>query len=464
MKNTNLARNTILLSIGTIMTKGINFLMIPLFSSWLSTEDYGTFDLFLTYIALLIPLVTMSSSDAIFRFSVEKNDKAEKSKYISNGLSINLINTALVIVLILIIKVLIGWEFGVPFIFLLVTQMINDHLQGFMRATKQLKLYSFSSVVTTLGIAIFVTIFVLVFEMGLIGIIWGYTTGYFIGEIFLILLTKYWTFLNFKSVSISTMKKLIRYSFPLIPNNISWWVINVSDRVLINIFLGAASNGIYAIAYKIPNFCASIFNVFSISWQETAVGVVTSKDRNEYYNSIYNATLKTMISLCGGLLTLNFFLFYYLFDNRYFEAKLYTPILITSVIFGALTQYFGGIQISFRRTKENGVTTMLGAVVNVLITLVLIKFIGLYAAAISTVVSNISVTVMRYVRLNNEIHFKLSKGSYFAILYYLYLLMMSYVSNNLFISSINLILASIMFCVFNKEFVMKFRRKLKLAR
>ena len=86
MKKTDLAKNTILLSIGTIITKGINLLMIPLFSSWLSTEDYGTFDLLCTYVSLLIPFITMSSSDAIFRFLVDKDDEKEKKSIIGDYL------------------------------------------------------------------------------------------------------------------------------------------------------------------------------------------------------------------------------------------------------------------------------------------------------------------------------------------------------------------------------------------
>lgn len=82
MKKTSLMKNTLLLSIGTMMTKGINLLMIPLFSRWLSTEDYGMFDLFVTYVSLLIPFISLSSADAFFRFSVDTDNEEEKKRYI----------------------------------------------------------------------------------------------------------------------------------------------------------------------------------------------------------------------------------------------------------------------------------------------------------------------------------------------------------------------------------------------
>ena len=74
MKKNNLLKNTVLLSIGAILNKGLVFLMIPFFSSWLSTEDYGTFDLITTYITLLIPIIGLSLTESLFRFSLDTNN------------------------------------------------------------------------------------------------------------------------------------------------------------------------------------------------------------------------------------------------------------------------------------------------------------------------------------------------------------------------------------------------------
>lgn len=463
-QKSNLAKNTIMLSLGSFMTKGINLVMIPLFSSWLSTNDYGSFDLFCTYVSLLIPFITLSNSDAIFRFAVEKESEKDKSKYITAGFFINVINTAIVCVVLLVVKQLTGWRMAMPFIVLLISNLVNNHLQGVTRAIRKLSLYSIGNVFSTLGIAACVTVFVRFMDMGLNGIIYGYALGHFVGAIFIILSTKYWRYIRLSGSELAAAKELIKYAYPLIPNNISWWVINVSDRICIKIFLGAYFNGIYAIAYKIPNFCASIFNMFNISWQEVAVEVVNAEDRNMFYNKVYNTMISTLISLCGGLLSLNYFLFAFVFDQRYVDARLFTPILITSVIFGSLTQYFGGIQISLKRTKENGLTTMLGAVVNVIINLLLIRSIGLYAAALSTVIANIVICAVRYTRLDSDICFRLNKRTWLFIVYYLYLLAASYVYAYFWFSTFNLALACVMFCVINQDFVRKILRKLSLQK
>ncbi|MCM1135494.1 MAG: polysaccharide biosynthesis C-terminal domain-containing protein [Clostridium sp.] len=464
MKKTNLAKNTIFLSIGTLMSKGINLLMIPLFSAWLSAEDYGMFDLFVTYILLLVPFITLASSAAIFRFAVDMEEIEYKQNYITTGLCINLCNMILAVIVIMTIWAVTGWPYAVPFTLLLIAELFNNHLQGVMRATKNLNIYSYSGVISTLGIAISVTLFVLKGQMGLNGIILGYALGYLIGELFMIFAIKYWRYLSLEKISFSIAKEMVGYAYPLIFNDISWWIINASDRILIKFFLGAAFNGVYAIACKVPNFCASIFYVFSISWQETAVSLVDSEERNIYYNHVYNSIVSIAISLCGGLLALNYFLFNFIFAFKYFEAKLYSPILISSVIFVSLAQYFGGIQVSLKRPKANGITTIIGAVVNVIINFVFIKFIGLYAAALSTIAANIVVCAIRYIGLNNDIHFRLNRRVKIFIIYYLYLLVMTYACNSLALSLVNLGLACVMFVIINKDFVFAFFQKMEIVK
>lgn len=448
---------------GTMMTKGINLLMIPLFSRWLSTEDYGLFDLFVTYVSLMIPFISLSSADGFFRFSVDaEND--DKKKYLSSGLLVYGFNMTLVTAVLITLHYAFHWEMAIPFLALLLAEVGINYMQGVMRSIKKLNLYSLANVAATIGIALGVFYLVYIRGLELKGMVYGYSFGYFIGVIVMVITSRCWKYISARKASFAACKELIAYSYPLIPNNICWWIINVSDRTIINLALGPVANGIYAIAYKIPNFCASVFGVFNISWQETAVDVLNSEDRNQYYNSIYNGTISTMISLCGGLVALNYFLFNYVFDIRYFEASLYCPLLISSVIFSSLTLYFGGLQISFKRPKENGITTIIGAVVNLAVHLSLVKWIGLYAAAVSTIAANVVICILRYIKLKKDIPFSLSRNTKLFILYFLYVFIACYMTKNVIFATLNLVLSCIMFCVINKSFLLSATKKLKLVK
>lgn len=453
MYKNNLARNTIMLTIGSVLTNLLLFIMIPFFSSWLTIEDYGTFDLILTYISLLLPIINLASGEALFRYSIDYDDLNKKKIFISNGLGIVIINMLLFTIILGIILIFKQKIIYISFYLLLVGQVLNSYFQSFLRGIKKLDIYSFSSTLSVIIISIAVTVYVKYLNLGLNGIILGYATGYLLGNIIIIFISKFWMYFSWKTISIKQMKYLINYSYPLIPNNISWWVMNASDRFIINIFLGSTYNGIFAIAHKIPSVCSSVFGMFNISWQETASDMVNAKDRNLYYNLIYNKTLSIVISLCIGILSLNFFLFNNIFDSKYYMATLYTPILISSILFSSMAQYFGAIMISFKNPKENGLTTLVGAICNIIVHIILVKFIGLYAAAISTLFSNFIVCLLRKNRLRKEITFKLEKETHLYIIIYLYYFFSSYININISFKIFNFITACILFIIINRYFI-----------
>lgn len=459
-QNDSLVKNTFLLSFGALLTKGLSFILVPFFSRWLTTEDYGTFDLMGTYVSLLIPIITLACGEAIFRFSVDSDDETKKKVYVTNGLFILSINLLFAIIIAGTANYIINISLIVPFFLLLVGELLNNHLQAFLRATRHLDIYSFGSAITTIGFAIFVFLFVRILDMGLPGMMYGYAAGYLFGDAILFASSKYWKYISFKLISIQKIKEMIRYSYVLIPNSLSWWILNVSDRLVINYFLGVAANGIYAIAYKIPNLCSSIFGMFSISWQQQASIMTDEDEKSKYFQKIYNQTLSILLSLCAGILSCNFLFFNYIFDERYYEAHLYAPILATAIVFMSMSQFFGGIQISLKQPKENGITTIIGAVINLVVNVLLIKLIGLYAAAISTLISNIAVTEIRKIRLSSKYTFKLRNSNYFNILIFCYFFVMSYNISYIWLNIVNLALACL-FCLFvNRSLILKIIRGL----
>ena len=459
-KKDSLTKNTLLLSMGALMTKGLSFIMVPFFSRWLSTENYGTFDLFCTYVTLLIPLIGLASNEACFRFSMDAKSKEEKKIYISNSFAIYAINSAILFLILLLCKTVWGWSLALYFFVLAVGEIFNMYLRGYLRAIKRLSVYSFVSAITTVFTAIFVTIFVRILELGLQGMILGYGFGYILGDLVIIIATRYWDYLEVKKISFSVMKDLVAYSYALIPNNLAWWFINVSDRTIIKIFLGAASNGIYAISYKIPNILSSVFSLFSVSWQQSATESVNDIDRERYYNAVYNKMIVTLLTLCCGILSLNSWLFCYVFDNKYYEGHLYTPILISGTIFATIAQFYGSIQISLKQPKENGATTMIGAFFNIIVHMALVKFVGLYAAAISTLVSQIVVCLLRNMRIKKIVVITTTtKTKCFFMIYIIYTGLSYYITNPA-VNLINTVSATLLVLIANKSFIYKLKKKL----
>lgn len=460
-RNNSLAKNTLLLSIGTMLTKGLSFLMVPFFSKWLSASDYGIFDLLSTYVMLLLPIIGLSSNEAVFRFSMDAKCENEKKKYITNSLMIFTINSGILLIVLWTAKIALGWELALYFFILSIGEIYNLHLRGFLRAIKRLDIYSFANAIITLATAVVTPFLILGVGLQLEGIILGYGLGYIIGDIIIVVWTRYWRYISVKCISVEGMKELIQYSYALIPNSLAWWFINVSDRTIINAVLGPASTGVFAIAHKIPNILSSVFSVFSVSWQQAATEALDNEERNRYYNAIYNKMTIVLLSLCCGVLSLNSWLFNFVFDPKYFDAYLYAPVLITGTVFATISQYYGSLQISFKQPKENGITTVIGAGVNIVVHLAMIHAFGLFAAAISTLVSQLIVCMLRNYRLRRFVKIQFSSETmvYFVV-YILFLISAYYITNQIF-NIVSVIIASIVVLWANRDFVGKVMTKVK---
>ena len=89
-KYSNLGKNTILVFVGSLGSKVLTILMLPFYTAWLSVNDFGNVDLISTYTSLIMSVVTLCMTDAIFRFPKDKT-KEEQIEYFTSGLTLVLI-------------------------------------------------------------------------------------------------------------------------------------------------------------------------------------------------------------------------------------------------------------------------------------------------------------------------------------------------------------------------------------
>ena len=135
--------------------------------------------------------------------------------------------------------------------------------------------------------------------------------------------------------------------------------------------------------------------------------------------------------------------------------------MIAGTVFATLSQFYGSLQISFKQPKENGISTVIGAVSNLIIHLALVYFIGLYAAAISTVLSQIVVCWIRHIRLKKLVVLRVSSSTIAMYIVYLYFTVAAYfISNNLF-NILNVLLATAVVMVVVRDFLVKIAKKMK---
>lgn len=457
-KSERLLKNTMILSIGTICTKVISFVMIPFFSSWLSAADYGDFDLLCTYVSLLIPFLTLSCGEALFRKIIDAKDSNRRKAITSGCTMIALIGIACLLLVAPIVFHFYRPELTIPFIVMTISELLYNFLCYYARGKKQLTQYTIASIVYILVMSVSVTVLIKFFSFGLPGIIYGYAAGYLVSALFILITTRFFADVKFQSITKKDMKEILGYSAPLIPNTISWWIANVSDRTIVTIVLGSTVNGIYSVANKIPSICTALLSVFHISWQETSIDAVNDQDKDSYFQQMFNGTFNTILSFTMCVLSTNFFLFEYVFDSKYYDGRFQVPFLMFSIAFSFMAQFLGGIFIGLQKTKINGATTVIAAVTNIIVHLALIQFIGLYAASVSTLVSYLVLFFARLILIKKDFNVTVDPKNWILCAIMVVCGALQFVQN-LYIHIGLIVVSGIMFIFINKKLIISIVNK-----
>ena len=202
------------------------------------------------------------------------------------------------------------------------------------------------------------------------------------------------------------MKEMINYSFPLVPNSISWSIINMSDRIILTKLINSSANGIYAMACRFPNIINVLYGYFYTAWKESAAKIIKEDNKEAYYNSIYLDMKKFIYSVTLCLIAIMPFAFPIFINKNYNAAYVYIPIIMIATYFSNLSSFYGGIFSAYKDTKIMGITTLVAATINLVIDLAFVKQFEIYAACFSTLIADLIVYYYRRYKLKEYIKLK----------------------------------------------------------
>jgi O-antigen/teichoic acid export membrane protein len=298
-----------------------------------------------------------------------------------------------------------------------------------------------------------IVVLVRVFNMGLVGVVGSMVVANSITSAYLMLKSGIIRYISISRLSWYMIKEMIAYSWPLIPNNLSSWIMTLSDRLILAFFWGVEANAVYAVTKKIPNLLTTVQNPFSLAWHENASLSAEDSDIDEYYSSMFDKVFNIVFGACAVLIGISPILFSLLIRGEYAEAYSQMPVLFLATTFLSLSSYLAGIYIADKRTKEIGTTTTIAAIINLIIDLIAIPFIGTWAASISTLVSYVFLFVYRLIDLKkfHNIHYKYAKMCFSISV----LVLLSFLSsfNNRWLNGCVLLVGLIIAIMFNQGFI-----------
>lgn len=448
----NLVKNTMIITIGKVFTQLITFFLLPLYTAVLSTADYGIVDLLNTLIALLIPIASLQIEQALFRFLIDNRENESEKK--------NIISTSFFLVVAQVILYLGIFCIIAPFLnnnykYFLATNVIACMLSNvFLQIARGLgdnKTYSIGCFITALVTIILNVLFLVVFKWGASGMLLANLIGNIACILYVFIVLKLNRYISKEKYDSDMVKRLCKYSMPLIPNSISWWIFNSSDRIIVTSFLGIAQTGILSVSYKFSGIYITIYNIFNMTWTETASLHINDVDRDEFFSNIINKCLALFGSICLGIISIMPFIFPIMINEKFNEAYNQIPILMLASLFNVIVGLISVIYIAKKDTKSVARTSVLAAILNIIINLALVKIIGLYASSISTLVAYSFIAFYRIYDVKKYVKIKLDSKFVLSTVLLTIALFVGYYMNYLYLN-IALFLLTIIYCfVINKD-------------
>lgn len=463
----NLIKNIFILGLGNILPKFTTFLTLPLLTKYLTTEQYGIYDYVLTISSLIIPILSLQIDQGVFRFLINEKNKKNREIIISNTLIYILIIEIITFFICMCIFQTQGIVFKILFAFYVMFELFNVYLKQLVRGFRETKIYSFSTLISTIMNIICILIFVLLLNKSLNGALIAITISSMSSCFICIIFINPLKYFKFSNLNKTIIKEILAYSTPLVPNAISWWVLQASNRLIVVNFLGLTANAMISVANKIPSLINIIYSTFNLAWQESASIIENKKESEKFYSLVFDRLFEFLTGFMLIMFAFSKILFNILVDSKYQNAFVFVPYLLIAAYISCYSYYFGGILVALKQSKNIGKTSIASAVFNVFIHIVLIKYFDLYAYCIATILAYLLMTLSRAISVNK--YFKITYNVKKIILYLLLML----ISINIFCFNrvtsfgFNILISILLFSIMNRNTILLIisyiKKKLKFS-
>ncbi len=409
-----LVKNIGLFAISNFASKIMLFFLIPVYSSVLTTEEYGSYDLVTTTIELFIPFFTLNILDSVMRYSMDQ--ETNNGEVFTVGLKFFLVGILWVLLFLLLNYYFKIIPIIVPFSFLFFITYVLTSAQGIIssmaRGLGKVANISIANLMGTIVMILGNIFFLLISKWGLTGYFFANILSCFIQCLFLLLSDKMWKYLHnpflLSDSGKITQCKMLRYSKPLIANSVGWWINSVSDRYIITWFCGVTVNGVYSISYKIPSILNFFQTIFAQAWTLSAVKEYDNVDKDGFFSKTYATYNCGMVIICSLIIAVDRILAKILYAKDFYEAWRYVPFLTIAIVFGSLSGFIGGIFSAVKKSDIFAKSTVIGAISNLILNVLLVRWVGVIGAAVATTVAYCIVWILRYCYMKKYINIKIA--------------------------------------------------------
>ncbi len=413
---------TIWFTICSVIQKGISLLTTPLFTRLLTKTEYGVYSVYQSWYAIILIFTTLNLSAGVYNNGMTKwpNDRA---RYTS---SLQGLSTSITLVwFIIYLSFIEFWNrfFGLSTIFVVAifSEALFVPAFSFWAAGQRFDYKYRELVLVSIGIGVVSPL------LGCFAVMWSvhraearvlsyvfiqvcvglyfYLTNLYRGKVFYI--KEYWLF-------------AMKFNIPLIPHYLAQTVLNQADRIMIASMVGKGEAAVYSVAYTISMMFTIVTNAINNSFIPYTYKAIRDKRFTELRNTANFLVLivgtACIIAMAFGPEIIRVFA-----ATEYYDARWVVPPVAEAVLFMFLFPLFCNVEFYFEETRFIMFASGGAAVLNVALNYIAVSMFGYVAAAYTTLICYILLTVTHYIAYRmicsrNDIHFEIYDMKYILLI------------------------------------------------
>lgn len=396
-RESRLTKNILIYFIGMFSTKGLQFLLLLLYTNYLTKQDYGYIDLLISSAILIVPVFSLQIVESAFRFMLSATTHYEQCTIISNSILVFLLGMLFFSCISIPIVFVTEMKYGFLFLIYIFVFFFFQLIQQLCRGMKRNLDFALSGIVFSIFQIVLCSIFIIGLSMQSSALLIGPLIAAIIGILFIEWRVGILKEFKIDLINLRETRELLYYSVPLIPNALGWWFIVTFGNIFITYYLNGDTSaaGLLGVANKFPALITMLNSIFFMAWQESAVEESDSEDRDSYYSTMFNGFVKFQISIVLIILPLIRLFIYFGISDEFVSAWLFIPFYLIGAVFHAYTYFLGTAYTVSKKTIGATKTTIGAAVISVILNVSLVHWIGIWTVPISVALTFIFYWILR---------------------------------------------------------------------
>lgn len=403
----NILKSSIMYLIGNVSSKFIIFLLLPLYTKYLTPEQYGLYDLEITYLTLMLSVLFLEIWSPVLRYIYDCKDICNKYNVVKNGLFVFALSAILFVFGMIIVGGLVKIEYLVWLILYGLLYNTTTMYNFVARGLGYNKLFAVAGFINTIIVASVNVVMIVFLHMGVISLFIASIIGLIVNVLIIEKKIALRENCLVGELDFTLIRQMLKYAIPLCMNSLSFWFLTAFNRIAISNTLTLYDNGLYAVAGKFGTILSIASSAFTLAWQETAFAQNSSIEKRSIFFSVaFDKFLNFMTITFICFLPAVWYIFPIIIDGTFGNAREFVPLCILASFLSILSGFLASIFGNYKNTNDILITTTIGAIINIALIYLLIGKVGLMAANISMSAGYLITVMMRIHRLRKNINFQ----------------------------------------------------------